>query len=172
VQVATGRGVSGYPRPFGREARFLPAGKTLLFASGDTYEVRAYADGQLRTLIRKRQAPVPVTAADILDFMASVDPAARPRLERVADAIPFPRAMPAHGRLISAGETGFWVQHYSHSASAPETWDRFDPEGRLAGTITLPPGFRATQAGPGFVLGVGTDSLGVERVMMYRLPLS
>ena len=173
VQVSTGRGISGYERAFGRKPHFLPVGNGVVFGSGDSYELREYTNGQLRRIVRRQQEPVPVTGAEIQAFkerwVGSVPSEQRLRLQRIADEMPYPATLPAHGRLLSAGEGSLWVQQYAASAESPETWDRFDEQGRWAGTVVLPPGLRATQAGLDFVLGISTDSVGVERVVLYRL---
>ena len=45
----------------------------------------------------------------------------------------------------------------------------FDDEGRLIGYLATPGAFRITWIGAQFVLGVHSDSLGVQTVRRYRL---
>ena len=42
-------------------------------------------------------------------------------------------------------------------------------DARLLASVTVPAGFRATDIGPDYCLGVETDTDGVERIVMYRL---
>jgi len=42
-------------------------------------------------------------------------------------------------------------------------------DARLLASVTVPAGFRATDIGPDYCLGVETDADGVEHIVMYRL---
>jgi hypothetical protein len=50
-------------------------------------------------------------------------------------------------------------------------WKVFEPEGTLLGTVEVP-AVAVHQIGPDFVLAVGADELGVERVQLYGLERS
>jgi hypothetical protein len=43
------------------------------------------------------------------------------------------------------------------------------PDARHLATVAVPAGFRATEIGRDYCLGVETDVDGVERIVMYRL---
>lgn len=104
-----------------------------------------------------------------------------------------PSAAWVHAGVLVRGETALvpdWVPPLlqSLSDSLPELrfgfidetallWVNTDQAGRewrayagkdAAGTVTLPPGLRATQFRGDFVVGVQADSLGLERVVMHR----
>ena len=51
----------------------------------------------------------------------------------------------------------------------PATWLVLDPAGKPKASVLVPPGFRITEVGPSYVLGVHTDADGVETVRLYQL---
>jgi hypothetical protein len=61
-----------------------------------------------------------------------------------------------------------WVQEYALSWKAPG-WSVFDPDGVYLGDISSMDDFRVTDIGADYVLGVMTDELDVERVLLYGL---
>jgi hypothetical protein len=83
---------------------------------------------------------------------------------------------PVHGPMLVDDLGHLWVAGGRSSLldsdrpdERQERWNVFDPDGRFLGGITTPDGFRVTQIGQAFVLGVHTDALGVERVRLYTL---
>ena len=80
-----------------------------------------------------------------------------------------PETMPAYGELRTDRTGRLWVQE---TLVPPDTIGRFtafDRDGRMLGTITLPPSFRVLEFGDDYVLGVAKDELEVEQLRLYRL---
>jgi hypothetical protein len=77
---------------------------------------------------------------------------------------------PVHDQLFVDPERTVWLRRTVLVAGGmPETWDVVDLDGRYLGPLELPGRFVPHDAGPGWVLGVETDELGVEEVRLYSL---
>jgi hypothetical protein len=76
--------------------------------------------------------------------------------------------LPAYRRLFVDDVRNLWVEDYT-LRDEPATWSIFNLEGRLLGSIEMPPGGLINQIGTDFVLGIWKDELEVEQVRMYRL---
>jgi hypothetical protein len=62
-----------------------------------------------------------------------------------------------------------WIAPYRPAADHPVSWTVVDREGSLLGEVDLPEGFRPLDIGPGHVLGIVGDDLGVPYVHLYEL---
>ncbi|MET0395983.1 MAG: hypothetical protein ABW277_04095 [Longimicrobiaceae bacterium] len=163
--------------PFGRRDHVAVRGDGFYAGSADRTEVGRYdARGRLVGLVRWGSTPRPVTPADVAVYreraLAGADPAARPGMQRMLADLPYPKAMPAYARILVDRAGALWVQEYSPSEEDPVRWTVFDADERQLGTLTLPPRFRLTDAGPDYAVGVGRDDMDVEQVQVYRLDRS
>lgn len=85
------------------------------------------------------------------------------------DESPLAEHVPAF-RRITADQLGrVWVERWP-DADAETTWDVFDAVGRAVAAVRIPLTLRLEGAGDGWIVGVWTDPLGVERVRLYDLP--
>ncbi|HEX6041264.1 hypothetical protein, partial [Longimicrobium sp.] len=135
----------------------------------DAYEVvLRRADGTPERIVRRTVPPVPVKGA-YMDSLRRMQADDRSGLQAL-DALPLPDALPAFQRLLVDDGGALWVQRptWPGTGVRPE-WDVFDTEGKMLGTLRLPPRFRVTQVGADFILGVGLDDDDVQQVRMYRL---
>jgi hypothetical protein len=83
--------------------------------------------------------------------------------DRFADSVPL------FGRVLPDPLGGVWVLGYEAPFSPPDgAWFVDDRAGTIA-NILLPHGFRPTQIGSDFILGVLTDADGVGRPARYAL---
>ena len=83
--------------------------------------------------------------------------------DRFADSIPY------FGRLLPDPTGGAWVIGPSAPFAAPDSaWFVDPPSGTISG-VALPVGFRPTQAGADFLLGLQSDADGVGRPARFRL---
>jgi hypothetical protein len=128
------------------------------------------ADGTPERIVRRAVESVPVRGA-YLDSLRRVQAAEHgPEAARALDNVEVPERLPAFERLLVDDDAAnLWVQRTAWPGSVPAEWDVFDAEGQMLGTVQMPAGFRATQIGADFVLGVWRDEDGVEYVRMYRL---
>ena len=129
----------------------------------------------MRRIVRVNRVPRAVTQAEIDESRAAVEESLRgmsgPAAERIR-ATEFASTHPVHGRVLFGEAGNLWVERYRSDLveeSGAREWDIFDDEGRLIGYLATPGAFRITWIGAQFVLGVHSDSLGVQTVRMYRL---
>lgn len=94
-------------------------------------------------------------------------PAFRVSVRRALDVLP-PPAVGEVRRVVVDEQWRLWVNDGT-AGSRPARWHIHDMKGRAFATIELPAAFRATQLGQDFIVGVATDSLGVERVRVYGI---
>lgn len=134
--------------------------------------------GRLLRVVRRTEAPPPVTsdaARRVLEerLQRIEDEEARRRARDGYEALELPERMPAYAGLAIDRQGGLWVREYRPPWGAgPEAWSVFSPEGRWLGTVDLPDGFRATDIGPDWILGVRQDALEVEHVELYEIERS
>lgn len=154
----------------------------LWYADNETYTlVRLSADGERRCELRVRHANPPVTETERAAYYDATDLAGDPRFEeRLASirqtraSIPVPATKPSMDALVVSGEGNLWVRVPSADGrTAPHpgraTWQVFTPAGRPIGAGTLPAGLHPVVIRHDEVIGVLTDSLGVQRLGMLSI---
>jgi hypothetical protein len=150
-RVIGGRATTSFntpPFPFGRTAYVAVAASTIVYGNGDRYEYEVYSpDGTLVRTVRAAAPPVPVTREHIARRRESlmgvaVTPEMKAGFERTLDQITFPTTMPAYGGIEVEPQGTVWVRSYDvpDDTSSVVSWARFDPSGRLLGTLRIPPG--------------------------------
>lgn len=174
---AEGGSRSVRPRAFGRTTSVEVWHDRVFVADGTGFRVRVLdADGRPVGTLEADRPPRPITEADRDRWLQA-------ELERLGDglgrrigepalrAMDFPDTMPPHGDLLVGEDGSVWLEEYRppHKEAA-SIWTAFDARGALAGRLRFPTGFRLTWVGGASVLGVLVDDLGVERVVLYRLP--
>ena len=169
--------------PFGRGVAVVTRDTGFLAAINDSYEIREYDnDGRLQSLFRRFAKLQAVTTDDLASARAAElarldNPQFRRRVAEAYDAMSIPTTMPAVGRpaserapwIVNDPSGGFWVADYKWEAEVTPVWSVFTGDGRLLGTLRLPPRFDLYEVGDAHVLGVWRDPDDVEHVMMYRL---
>lgn len=78
-----------------------------------------------------------------------------------------PDRLPFRGFLVDS-ETLVWLEEYRVD-QAPGKYFVLSLDARLLAVVTVPAGFRATDIGLDYCLGVETDADGVESIVMYRI---
>lgn len=94
---------------------------------------------------------------------------ARPYLTALHSRSAMGTTLPVFGDMVPAPDAWLWVQQGSADADEPSTWLVLDPAGKPKAAVVAPAGFRITEVGPGYVLGVHTDADGVETVRVYQI---
>lgn len=175
-------GGNGLPLGFGSGAEIATGDSTVWVAHTGRFELHAYGgEGTLQRIIRLERSPTRVMEEEITSARAALEVdfarqgASGPAVDRIL-ATEFAATHPVHGPIATDPLGVLWVARPALTGpGAPdphervEVWDVFAPDGRLLGEIETPEGFRATQMGSTFILGVHTDALGVERVRLYHL---
>lgn len=83
-----------------------------------------------------------------------------------------PAVLPAHPpfrSLLVDSENLIWLEQYRVDETQPGSYVVLTPDARPVASLTVPAGFRATDIGPSYILGIRTDADGVENIVMYRL---
>jgi hypothetical protein len=171
-------GQNGLGLGFGSQAH-VAVGRSLIWsANSSRFDLHGFdGDGSLRRIVRWIRDPVPVSDSDLVQAREYVrQDLARQRpsqsaLQRIL-ATEYASTFPVHGGIVADAAGNLWVERFtSHMlpARGPKEWDVFDGAGSYLGGVEIPEGLRITQIGTGFLLGVHTDELGVERVLMYGL---
>lgn len=91
---------------------------------------------------------------------------ARKWLDVKYDPVVLPDRLPFRGFLVDS-EALVWLEEYRVD-QAPGKYFVLSPDAHLVAIITVPAGFRATDIGSDYCLGVETDADGVESIVMYR----
>jgi hypothetical protein len=131
------------------------------------YEIRRYApDSRLEQIVRSTFAGEPVTDA----IRQSVTEAVPAGSEAARRTPVFPDRLPAWNKLLASPSGWLWVRREpSPLEEAANTWDIFDPEGRLAAYIRIPMTGRLSEVGDDYVLGVFRNELDVESIRRYAI---
>ena len=83
--------------------------------------------------------------------------------------MPVPSEKPAYGGLLSDEVGNLWVGVWTLYPEVPEQWTILDPAGGWLGSLVMPGRFFPFAIGEDWVLGVETDELDVEYVVLYPL---
>lgn len=162
------------PVLFGRSTMAASHGGRAYLGSNDSYEIRAHGrDGRLESIVRRLGEPQPVPPGAREERMRAMSEGEDERLggmlEEAFGQMPAPETLPAYASFLPDDAGNLWVQAMRPTEDSPYVWTVFDAEGRLLGTIELPPRFAPRHIGSDFVLGVVRDELDVERVQLYPL---
>jgi hypothetical protein len=162
--------------PFGRSSTQTVLGRFLVHGATDLYQFLFFdtSSGEVARIVRLQREPQTLTRGDIARFRRSVaasiiDPNSRRRFERGFSDLPFPGTKPAFQTFV-VDRLGFlWSQERDNGATEFTEWLVFQPDGRLRGSVGLPRGLRVTDIGLDYVVGIWSDSLGVEHVRVHSL---
>ncbi|MDE2795310.1 MAG: hypothetical protein OXL34_10870 [Gemmatimonadota bacterium] len=169
-------GRNGHALAFSGRAEFAADGNLAWYGHSSRFELVGHdLSGSVRRIVRVDRVPRAVTQAEIDESRAVVEKSLQgmsgPAVDRIR-ATEFASTHPVHGRILSDEAGNLWVERYRSDLleeSGPREWDIFDDEGRLIGYLATPGNFRITWISEQFVLGVHSDSLGVQTVRMDRL---
>jgi len=182
-EVAVGRELRGgggsfnYSRgiPFGKVPATAVSWDRFFMGSADNYEILTLdRDGQLTHIIRLDHVQRPVTGevrARLVEAHVSTlaDPTEAPALREYYRDAHYPEFMPAYKRFLTDGVGNLWVEEYRPWFEGATEWLVFDASGRLSARVPLFPGFRVTDIGEHYIMGVFRDEFDVEYVQMYEL---
>jgi len=93
----------------------------------------------------------------------------RPYLTALHSRSVMGQSLPAFSEVLPAPDGSLWVQEGAVDSEEPATWLVLDPAGKPKASLQSPAGFRITEVGPSYVVGVHTDADGVETVRLYQL---
>jgi len=71
--------------------------------------------------------------------------------------------------IVVDAELDLWVCRYPSGHGNAGDWDVFGNDGRLLGTVRLPPGVAILSIGMDYIIGLRRDELHVEYVEQFKL---
>lgn len=169
--------------PHGEVAGAVPVGpgwvsavssNEILIGDTGTNVIGAYSSaGAVLRLIAVPLGLVPLTDEMIARWRqraiaANSNERARPYLDALYSRAVLGASLPVLGSVVVAGDGSLWVEPYRPDPAEPSAWLVLDTAGKPRASVTVPAGFRITEAGPGYVVGVHTDAGGVETVRLYQ----
>lgn len=173
--VRSERRIYGFQVPLTPVLRVAVAGDAVHIGAGRRYEIATLGlDGSLRRLLRREGRPVQLTAAIVEEARrVMLDRAAREgertTIEHLFLDNPFPEHAPAHGALLVDTRGWLWVQGPPLPGNDTVTWTAYDDAGGRRGALRLPAGLEVLHIGEDRLVGRNSDSLGVERIGIWRM---
>ena len=162
--------------PFGQTTHAGVWGDLAVLGPTERYELRSFrSDGSLARIVRRDFEPGTPTRAEQETYfrrlVASYSEERRARVTAVAANVPPVDAFPAFGAVVGDGLDHLWVAEFKRPADEYEgtVWTVFDGEGRMLGLVRTPEILTVFEIGEDYILGEGTDDLGVEYVKMWGL---
>lgn len=127
-----------------------------------------------RTTIKLPDPPAPVTravvdAARTRELATARDQAARDLVEAKYSSTYLPAHLPAFQALVPGADGELWVQRPADSRAAQARYVVLSPSGIPVARVSVAEGFRVTDVGHDYVVGVHRDGDGVETVRAYAL---
>jgi len=168
-----GRG--GVSVPFGgQDLMALGPGRVAL-SDGAAYDIAvAEIDGRqwrVRRTIERRTVSADDVARFIDDYVARYPQERQRDVRSRFDGVTPPSVMPTHAALEFDAIGDLWVESFRlrWDHESPRMWSVFAPDGRWLCDVRIPEGLRVYEIGDDYVVGVETDTLGVEFVRVYEL---
>lgn len=161
--------------PFGRNTFRAARGDELYVADSERLAVAVYGtDGKLRRVARAAHEPEALTPEEVARYkeeqLASAGAGDEGEMtRRLLEATPFPQTKSAFAAMQVDAGGAVWLRGHTVGGDEPARWTVFDADGRLLGTVQAPAGFRVTEIGEDYVLGVWSDDLDVQHVRLYAL---
>lgn len=168
--------LSDGPRPLGKTtiARVGPGGTFV--GTGDDYEIEVFRrDGASFTFGKPGEQTV--LTREMLEtwrdsVLSRVPPSDRAQVRRALDRYEMPKTLPAYSDFRFDEVGLLWVARFPAPGQERTQWDVWDVSdfgGEHIASVPVPRSFQVTEIGADYLLGVATDSLGVQRVHKYRL---
>ncbi len=161
--------------PFARNAVGTVRAGRLVVGTQEAYEIREY--GACGGLLRLLRIPgnVRSVGAEELELFIQGRQAAAPgeahaRIREDVSNSPRPETLPAFGSLLADGLGNLWVGEWAMHPEVPGFWRVFDASCGWLGEVAMPPRFTPMDVGQDWILGLETDELDVEYLVL--LPLS
>lgn len=158
---------------WGRSTSISAKSSGFVYGDGEDSAVReADANGQVRVVHVTPLARRPVTPQLIATYRATTLAAEKPErravTERMVGEMPFPREMPAYGRIIADDRGPIWVESYPDTSGS--YWLRLDPATVSTKAYRFPARFRLLAVRADRACGVGRDEDDLQTVYCFTIP--
>jgi len=169
-------GFTVLPVLFPRATRLVAGPDVLVEGSNEHFELRIRTlEGGLTRLIRVGGEQPRITdqmRRELIEHRLEegVGGARDPdEVRRALEGMPIPDRLPAFDRMIVDREGSIWVERYPEAAEPTAHWVVLYPDGEVAAHLELPRRFEPLEIGSDYVVGVLTDELDVEHVVVADL---
>ncbi len=157
-----------YSLPLGERELFIVGDSSLVMGDNRSSTLRFYSfHAALERTVSWPSRPHPIGDAERRRIIA------RMRRELGADrqlaAVRLPEVRPRFEKLVHDRTGSIWVGEYASDLDSLRTWLIIDRRGVLTCRTLLPTDLTVLEIGRGYVLGVVTNELGEESVILYDL---
>jgi hypothetical protein len=161
------------PRPLGKKTIARMGVDGAYVGTADSFQIQQFLPGGAQHTIGRPISPRRLDGQLLRDWRESIirneSPDLRPATRRALDEHQVPETLPAYSDFQLDKLGRIWVAHYGMPGEEYVQWDVFERTGIHLASMNIPSGFRPTEIGEDYLLGVTTDTLGVERVHRYKL---
>lgn len=146
----------------------------LYMTDGGHLEVRIYdrtgGPAEIWRILQERRPVTGQTLETYFNHMAASGQIPQESIERLRGNRPYRDFLPWISAVKVDPSGNLWIRLYQHGFSPDsERWFVIDARGVWLGEVTMPEGFSPYEITDDRILGVATDSLGVESVRLYGL---
>jgi hypothetical protein len=173
TDLGGGRGEVAAP-PYGHITSYAVRGPDIAVGTGDhlQVEIRDHT-GEVRDIMRGPDRDLTLTEADVETYrrwyLERLPEERRAGRMFLLDAKIYPSEKAVYFYVHGDPEGNLWLGGGGPDYLIPDTWTVFSSDGRLLGEVRFPDDFRVLDVGSSAILGVWTDSLGVQHPQVYPI---
>lgn len=173
TELGGGRGEVAAP-PYGHITSYAVRDSNIAVGTGDHLEVQIRdLSGEVREFMRGTDPLVTRTDADVEAYrrwyLARLPEERRAARMFLLDAKIYPAEKAVYSLVRADPQGNLWLGGSGPDPLAPDAWTVFASNGHLLGEVDFPDAFRVLDIGSSAVLGVWTDSLGVQHPQVYAI---
>jgi hypothetical protein len=163
------------PIPFSMEPFFTTSGSDIILGRGPAELEYRGPDAELKRVVRIAtfdRVPAREAVGEIANFWLTrdLDPEFLSMLARFFKRdLPMPEHVPIFQGILTDAHGFLWVERFRMPGDTVSIREVFDTQGSWLGTIEFPARFQVHAIDRGRMIGVHTDSVGIESVRIYRL---
>lgn len=175
VQAMPHGGIAFWDRVYGRRGVIIATDSSYFAGDASKGELRHYDhNGAVRELHRFALTPALVPRGEIERYrrkeIADERPQDRPIEEARVRQMPYPKYYPAFRRVVRDHRGRLWLEQYPRNGvKAAPVWAVLDPAAHTVANVSFPAGFVPYDFYGSRVIGIGTDSDGVQVIVDYGL---
>lgn len=158
---------------FAKGAHVATHDKAIFIGNANAMQVEELSpSGQLLRILRLADFPLALTAdAVVAERNARLGNNPDPLSRQIVDQLPDPDSRPAYAQVLVDAEAAIWLRPFlgRSERGGPESWQVLDSAGMWLGGVEVMESLRVMSVESDVVLGIWTDSLGVEHPRVHRL---
>ena len=170
----TESGRSGWGLPlFAKAAVVTTRGNRIYRGNANTMQVEELSSsGQLLRILRLPDYPLDLTPGTIeAERRVRLGDNPHPLIREIVDQLPDPERRPAYQQIVVDATGAIWLRPFlgRSELGRTEAWLVLDADGAWLGNVDVLTGLQIMRVEKDVLMGVWTDSLGVEHPRVYRL---